>query len=349
MFNYEYVGNLHIHSKYSDGGGGISDIVGAAARVGLDFICINDHGYMADDLHMEEEGFYDGVLVLVGLEMGKRYHHYLAYDLKSIIRDDNLTPQEMIDEVNKQGFGFMAHPFEKGMPFSEKSVAYTWNDLSVAGHTGICIWNFSSRWKERIKSPLHALYCLAFKRETLKGPSKKTLSFWDDQCRKGNVVAIGGSDAHGSLFKWGPITIKPLSYDYLLSTINIHILLNKPLLKDFEEAKKQVYAAMRAGRLFVAHDKLCPARGFKFDFVSEDGSNSFMGEAGKFTKGELFIEVPHEGEIRLIKDGNLHRQWRGTEAVYRVKEPGAYRVEVYRRLALFGWKPWIFSNPIYLR
>ena len=87
----------------------------------------------------------------------------------------NLGPQAVIDRVNDLGgFGFLAHPFEKGMPFVEKSVAYTWNDLSVEGFAGICIWNFSSRWKERVKTVLHALYFLLFKSRTLKGPSSKT-------------------------------------------------------------------------------------------------------------------------------------------------------------------------------
>jgi hypothetical protein len=289
------------------------------------------------------------VLVLVGLELGRRYHHYLAYDLKSMIRDDGLGPQSVIDEVNKQGFGFLAHPFEKGMPFVEKSVAYTWNDLSVEAYRGISIWNFSSRWKERIKSPLHALYCLAFKRQTLLGPSPETLSFWDSRCQERPVVAIGASDAHAALFKWGPITLKPLSYQYLLNTINIHIFLNRPMPKDFQEAKQEVYSAMRMGRLFVAHDMLHPSRGFRFDFVSEDGSDLYMGEEGPFSPGELFMEVPRQGKIRLIRNGRTVKLWHGTDAVHKVSEPGVYRVEVSLRTFLFGWRPWIFSNPIYLR
>ena len=35
---------------------------------------------------------------------------------------------------------------------------------------------------------------------------------------------------------------------------------------------------MRAGRLFMAHDGLSPAKGFRFDFLSEEGSQVFMGE-----------------------------------------------------------------------
>ena len=243
----------------------------------------------------------------------------------------------------------MAHPFEKGMPFREKSVAYTWNDLSVKGYTGICIWNFTSRWKERVRTIFHGIFHLAFKTQMLRGPSRETLSFWDAQCRERRVAAVGGSDAHGALFTLGFFSFVPLSYDHLLNTINIHILLNKRLPRDFEEAKKEVYGAMREGRLFIAHDNLTPAKGFKFDFVSDDGSDLFMGEEGEFNPGELVIELPQEGEIRLVKDGKVVRKWRGMEAVYRVNEKGVYRVEVYRHLFLFGWRAWIFSNPIYMR
>ena len=351
MFDFEHIGNCHIHSLHSDGGGTVQEIADAATGAGLDFVCLNDHAYMTDHLHLEEEGFYGKVLVLMGLELGVRYHHYLAYDLKERIEPHNLGPQQAIDAVKAQGgFGFMAHPFEKGMPFKEKSVAYTWNDLSVNGYTGISIWNFSSRWKERIKTVFHGLTCLALKTQTLRGPSRRTLEFWDSRCLEGRVAAIGGSDAHASIFAWGPISFKHPSYDYLLNTVNIHVLLKRRLYKgDYEAGKEDVYGAMRAGRLFIAHDNLSPAKGFRFDFISNDGSNLYMGEESPFHPGELVVELPQEGEIRLIKDGRLVETWRGTEAVHRVTEKGVYRVEVYTRLRLFGWRPWIFSNPIYLR
>ena len=177
----EYTGNLHIHSRYSDGAGTVPEIASVAQRLGLDFIIINDHEYMTHDLHLGDEGYYGDVLALMGLEVGERYHHYLAYDLKEMVKGHGSGPQEVIDRVNAQGgFGFLAHPFEKGMPFYEKSIAYTWNDLSVTGFTGICIWNFSSRWKERVRSIFHAVFFLLFKSRMLKGPDKKTMSFWDD-------------------------------------------------------------------------------------------------------------------------------------------------------------------------
>lgn len=347
---FEYVGNLHIHSRYSDGGGSVREIAQAAKTAGLDFIIINDHNYMTDSLHLEYEGDYDGLIVLMGLEIGRRYHHYLAFNLPEMVRNEGLSPQGVIDLVNRKGgFGFIAHPFERGMPFRENSIAYTWNDLSVTGYTGVCIWNFSSRWKERITSPLTGLFFLLFKAFTLRGPSQKTLSFWDRQCRQRKVTAIGGSDAHGSLFKWSVLHFIPLPYNYTLNSINVHLLLEGNLSGQFNEARDQIYGALKQGRLFIANERVAPGVGFRFSFIPENGSNLTMGEEATFKRGTLFIETPDRGEIRLLRDGAVLKRWRGTSASHEVDERGVYRVEVYRHLPFFGLRPWIFSNPIYLR
>jgi len=347
---FEIVGNLHIHSRYSDGTGTVPEIARSAKKAGLDFIILNDHDYMTKSLHLDDEGIYDGVRVLMGLEIGGRYHHYLAFGVSEMVRGKGLSPQSVIDLVNqKGGFGFLAHPFEKGMPFRENSIAYTWNDLSVTGYTGICLWNFSSRWKERVKSPLHGLFFLLFKTWMLKGPSRKTISFWDRACRQQRVAAIGGSDAHGAWFTWGRLNFVPLSYDHTLGSITVHLLLNTPLSKDFPEAKEQIYGALREGHLFIAHENLKSAAGFRFFYTGEDKSRLIGGDAARFTPGNLSVQAPAGGVIRLMKDGALLRQWTERRVSLRVEERGVYRVAVYRRVPFFGLRPWIFSNPIYLR
>jgi hypothetical protein len=349
-FKHEYVGNLHVHSARSDGGEPVDTLAKIGKAAGLDFVIINDHDYMVDGLHLEDEGFHDGLLVLTGLEIGERYHHYLAFDLKEIVKSHDLTPQQIIDRVNAQeGIGFLAHPFEKGMPFLEKSVAYTWNDLSVKGYAGICLWNFSSRWKERLKTPFHALFCLVFKMGSLKGPSAETLRFWDRSCLERPMVAIGGSDAHGNAMKWGFFKFTPLRYEYLLNSINVHVLLGRPLPRQLDQAKQEIYGALRKGRLFIAHEQLAAAKGFRFFYVLEDGSDLTMGEEDQFKMGRFFIEVPGEGRVRLLRNGLVVHQKDGEWISHDVKEPGVYRTEVFRRVAGFGWRPWIFSNPIYLR
>jgi hypothetical protein len=328
----------------------VGEIAQSARRSGLDFIILNDHDYMTDGLHLEEEGFYGEVLVLRGLEVGGRYHHYLAYDLKAMVQAGSASPQEVIDAVKDQGgFGFLAHPFEKGMPFHEKSVAYTWNDLSVDGYQGICIWNFTSRWKERVRSGFHGLFFLLFKVQMLKGPSRQTLRFWDQTCQEKRVAAIGGSDAHGTSFRSGAIRFTPLRYDFLLNSINVHLLTDKPCSKPFNRAKQTVYTALREGRVFVAHENLAPARGFRFDYRSEGGDALTMGEEAPFEPGALSVSSPRHGEIRVLRNGEVLRTWSGRGGTVQVREKGVYRVEVFLRLRLFGWRPWIFSNPIYLR
>ncbi len=349
-YHFEYTGNVHIHSRYSDGSGDVPRIARDAKAVNLDFIIFNDHDYMTKILHLEDEGNYDGVLALMGLELGARFHHYLAFGLREMVCAKGRDPQSVIDVVNRKGgFGFLAHPFEKGMRFRENSIAYTWNDFSVTGYTGICIWNFSSRWKERVKTPLHGLFFLLFKARTLKGPSRQTLLFWDKACAARRVVAIGGSDAHGALFRWGPFCFTPLPYRDGLSSINIHVLLDHPLVKAPIEAGKQVYEAMKEGRLHLAHDRLASSRGFRFRYVFQEGPTLEMGEESPFRPGTLFVETPQKGEVRLFKNGILVARKTGFDFSFSVDAAGVYRVEVYRRVPFLGLRPWIFSNPIYLR
>ncbi len=347
---FEYVGNLHIHTTHSDGGGSTKEIAAVARTVGLDFIALNDHSYLAQ-LHLEEEGYYKGILVLVGSEIGTRSHHYLAYDIKNQVDGEGSSPQELIDAVSTQGgFGFLAHPFEKGMHFLEKGVAYTWNDWSVKGYTGICIWNFSSRWKENVKSFWHGVFHLIFKTYTLRGPSQETLATWDTACSKRRVVAIGGSDAHGSPMKMGFLKLTPLSYRYLLRTINTHVLTAAPLTGDLGRDKGIIYHSLREGNCFIAHDGLCPAKGFRFTFNRERGKRRLlMGQEGRFSPGVLEVRLPRRGLIRVMKDGSPFKRAHGTGLSIKIDEGGVYRVEVLRRTVLFGWRPWIFSNPIYLR
>jgi len=346
----EYIGNLHIHTSYSDGGGSVEDIVKAARGAGLDFIVLHDHSYLTR-LHLEDEGYHKGLLVLVGSEIGYRFHHYLAFNIKKQIDDKDLPPQEVIDHVTRQGgFGFIAHPFEKGMPFLDNYKAYTWNDWSVKGYTGACIWNFTSRWKENVKTLWHGIFHLLFKKYTLKGPSKKTLSTWDNLCLKRKVVAIGGSDAHASSVKVGFLRIKPFTYKYLLGTINTHILTRRPLVGNNEADRTIVYNALIKGSCFVAHDSLYPAKGFRFFFQTDKGKKIIeMGREDKFSPGVISVRSPAYCFMKIIKDGDVFTQSYGNKLSRRIYEKGVYRAELYRKTPCFGWRPWIFSNPIYVR
>lgn len=93
---YEYVGNIHIHSTYSDGGEKIPQIASWAAQAGLDFIVITDHKDL-EGLKRKEEGYFDGVLVLVGMEINSARNHYLALDITEVVEPNDDNPQEVIN------------------------------------------------------------------------------------------------------------------------------------------------------------------------------------------------------------------------------------------------------------
>ena len=97
---FEYVGNLHIHSTFSDGTRSVGDIAQTASEVGLDFIVLNDHDYMVDELHLDEEGLYGQLMVFIGLEIGNLSHHYLTYNINEMVKAGDSSPQDIIDQVN---------------------------------------------------------------------------------------------------------------------------------------------------------------------------------------------------------------------------------------------------------
>ena len=155
---HEYIANLHVHTTFSDGSGDITEVIAAARKAGLDILLINDHDTLAAR-EQGYEGYHQGLLVLVGLEISGRHNHYLAYNIDRVPQYDWRRPQDFIDRVRQQGgLGFIAHPFEKGSPLSEGGRSFTWEDWTVKGFNGLCLWNHTSAWKTKAKTIPAALF-----------------------------------------------------------------------------------------------------------------------------------------------------------------------------------------------
>jgi len=110
-----------------------------------------------------------------------------------------------------------------------------------------------------------------------------------------------------------------------------------------------IYAALEAGRCFIGYDLLRSTRGFRF---SAHGAHAEAVIGGQIAVGggvALHAKLPELAEIRLLKDGRPVQEARLAQALtHRALEPGAYRIEAYRR-HLGRKRAWIFSNPIYLQ
>jgi acetyl esterase/lipase len=123
-----------------------------------------------------------------------------------------------------------------------------------------------------------------------------------------------------------------------------HILANQFTPQEILEAVKQ-------GHVYVAHDWLCDSTGFRFfadnNFgVFEMGDAVGTGLVAGATKITATVSVP--AQLKLIRNGATVLEVTGTQLDYTVHDEGSYRLEAWLE-ADGEARPWIFSNPIYVR
>lgn len=351
MAYHEVVGNLHVHTVYSDGTGLHKDVAAAAQRAGLDFVIATDHNIWVHGV----EGYYDGVLLLVGEEVHDvrrlpQASHLLIYGAEAEMVLHAADPQGLIEAVNQRGgLCFLAHPFEKGSPLDVELAPIPWDDWDVEGYVGLELWNTMSEFKGLLWSRLAALVYGYAPTLGFRGPFEETLRRWDALLAEGRKVAvIGGSDAHANTYQMGPFRRVLFPYEDLFRWVNTHVLVEQPLTGNVETDKRLIYDGLRAGRTWVGYDAPGPTRGFRFQARSGANVATIGEELVRAAAVIIDIEVPQRAEIRLIHNGRVVARAKGTSLRHTTAEAGVYRVEAWKRFR--GLKRgWIFSSPIYVR
>ena len=75
-----------------------------------------------------------------------------------------------------------------------------------------------------------------------------------------------------------------------------------------------------------------------------------MGDEVELQDGMvLHVTSPCRGVIRIVHDGTTVLETVADTASYEVKQPGVYRAEVMSIHKFRKPRPWIFTNPIYVR
>lgn len=351
---YDYRGNLHLHSIYSDGHAPDAMIALAALRAGLDFIFLTDHNVWVPAL----EGYrYLGerrLLFLCGEEVHDQArqpqkNHLLVYEAQKELAPLAYEPQRLINAARQEGgLTFLAHPTDPSAPrFDEDDLS--WVSWGAQGFTGMEIWNFMSEFKSRLSSLAAALYYVYNPRDIARAPFPQTMAHWDRLLAAGHkMVAIGGADAHGTPASLGPLRRTVFPYSFLFRAINTHILTREALSGDLAADRLLVADSLRNGRCWVGNDLAAPTDGFRFSAYADRGE-ALIGEEISLRMGvTLQIHLPRPARLRLIHNGRLVQAWDWVEAaVLTTTETGAYRVEAHLpyRGRLRGW---IYSNPIYV-
>lgn len=364
---HSYSGNMHIHTRYSDGEKLHAAIAQDAISAGLDFIIITDHNVYVTGV----EGYYRNergrVLLLTGEEIHNvrrrpQASHFLAYGASKELAAYAPNPQTLIDEtLGAGGLGFLAHPHEEELTVID-SPDLGWHDWDIEGFSGLEIWNYMSgfknvvarrladlRWKNKLITRLVALRMTLHPERYLDGAEPNTLAAWDEYLAEGKrIVAIGNSDAHGTPMRFGPIRREIYPYEFLFRAVNTHVLLREPLNGDVDRDRRLLLRAVGRGNCWVGYDMAGPTHDFRF--TVQGATNGIMGDEMPFGMGAtLQVRAPVRCRIRIIRHGKVMAEVeRESNLTYIPDGPGAYRVECL--LPYEGReRGWIYSNPIYLR
>lgn len=348
---FDYAGIVHLHSLYShDGRASMEEILQAAKKNGIRYLLLTDHSTL-EARKDGWEGWRDGVLVAVGQEIAPRFNHYLAFGIDRtypVGEEDRPPPESYIDFVNRQGgFGFIAHPDHEGTEvFHVKH--YPWIDWTVKGYSGIGIWDFMTDWQSSLTGTFRALLSYAAPAFFLRGPRPVTLSRWDLLNESSKVPGIGELDNHDTEKKVFGVRFPVFPFHRAFRFIRTHVFLRQPFEGDDGRDLRALLQALREGRSYVSLDFFENPEGFRFS-VRSNGGEAIPGE-GIPLSGEVrgMVELPARGKIRVVRSGRVFLEETGRSLRFPIGEPGVYRVEVFLR-RFRQWRPWIFSNPVYVR
>ncbi len=329
---HDYAGVIHVHTTYShDADGTFEDVVRVANAQGLHFVITTEHNNL-QALRDGLQGWHGNVLILVGMEISTKSGHYVAMNVTEEVDRLNLTAQQVIDEVNRQGgLGFIAHPYFKKA---------RWSNWSVTGFTGIEGYNVAHDTLDENK-PRLALWTLTAPVEpffySILDRPYDPLSTWDHLISlHGRVVGIGASDAH----EFHALGLRFAPYEVMFLMSRTHLLIPSETL-----TPELIYDALRAGHAYFSIELVAEAEGFVFEARKDQTLAGIMGDEVSLSPDlRLAVSVPTAARLVLFKDGTPIAQITGQTWDVPVTEPGVYRLEASRQN-----KPWIFSNPIYVR
>ncbi|HYH60303.1 MAG TPA: CehA/McbA family metallohydrolase [Solirubrobacterales bacterium] len=347
---------VHLHSDYSDGTATIPELIEAAGEAEVDVVLLTDHDTLGarDDGH---EGWHGTVLLGVGLEVTPRGGHFLAFGIEKKIKHKGMPEAEIPLAVAKAGgFGFVAHPWSQGARILERYGRFVkrggnhgWQEIDGDGITGVELWSVTTDASEDWRGPVDAIRYMRDPEFWLDGPRPADLAAWDEICQSRRFVAIGGLDAHQHGIRirgrlWSPMP--NARYFRMLST---YVMLDQPPQGGDAGAEdlEGVYGALREGRCYLSVDAIAPGRGFRF-WAESDSDTAVMGEERSAGAWTLRASLPGRARITLMRNGAAIAETEGASLEADVTEPGAYRIEAHRH-----WRkrerPWLYSNPIYLR
>ena len=347
-------GAIHIHTARSDGTGSVGDVTRAAARAGLRFVIVTDHGDATRE--PDPPDYQNGVLYIDAVEISTTNGHVVALGLPKAPYPLGGDARDVLEDVARLGgFSIAAHPG------SEKP-ELRWTEWDGA-FGGIEWLNADSEWRdERSWTMLHALLAYPFRPPQslalLLDRPEPVMQRWDRLAQRRRVVAVAASDAHARV---GMRTVgEPYdssgslhfpSYENVFREFSI-TLDEVQLTGDAGTDARNVLAAIRAGHVYSTIDALAGPAHLRFTGASGARTAS-MGDVLALD-GTVALDVaaqaPPRARITLLRDGIPVASADGPVLRHAaMAESGVFRAEVaLPRSPGSPPIPWLVSNPIYV-
>jgi hypothetical protein len=343
----ERVGVIHIHTKASDGGGTVADVMQAARDANLSFVAITDHNVSMTDSEMAEDP--PDLPIISGEELSTSAGHFLALGLPTAwAQPKSRNDRDLLAATGAAGaFRVLAHPMHPRTP---------WRDWNTSDFDGIEVWNEDSVWRRN--NPFDLMISLAMfgvndqlAMIRLARTPDSSFAKWDQLESQRKVVGVC-ADAHSRIsLGFGPAPHFP-TYSSSLRIAREHVLLPG----DASHASgDDILDALRNGHSYCALDALYPANAFSFA-VSSGSKSSGPGDSLVLAgSGHLTVSVPPGASLPLIevfRNGKEFGRTEGWSFDQTITETGRYRTEVFlRQPGWSGWRRWTlwaFTNPVYV-
>lgn len=351
----DYQGVIHVHTFLGGHSNGtFTEVIDGAKANQLDFVIMTEHPQKDFDTSATTlNGLHGGVLFVNGNEVSTNNGDRLLLipGNETASSTTSRSTQQVIDEQKARGgLALVAYPNE----------FHSWE---ANGFDGVEVYNlftntrqmnraviaFDSLWSYRAYPDL--MFANFFQRPT------DELKRWDDSTAGGarKIVATAGNDAHANVglsvndsANHQLLGIKLDPYERSFRVVRTHVLIEKsrPLTRE------SLLEAIAHGHCYISFDIFGDAEGFSF-IVQKDSQQIVMGNEIVFSKGlRARVAAPLRCRFMLFRNGDVVEEKTGVpSAEFEIGEKGVYRIEAYLDSlpSPAAGKPWIISNPIYVR
>jgi hypothetical protein len=339
-------GAMHVHTRDSDGTGTVDDVAAAAARAGLAFVVITDHGDATRPV--SQPSYRSGVLVIDATEVSTFGGHVIALGMPMAPFPLAGEPRDVVDDIHRMGgMAIVAHPHSG-------KADLRWMDFDVP-LDGIEWLNADSEWRDEQPIALaRVLATYGFRGPealaTMLDRTSETLRLWDSLARTRRVVAVPGTDAHARLGD-DNVYLQLPSYEALFRTFSLAVS-GVTFTGQAASDAAAVIDGIRRGHVYSTIDGLASPGALAFTATAGQASASAgddLHASGAPVTFRVRSNAPNDAEIALLRDGTRVARGTGVVLEHTDGSPGAYRVEI----TLAGVSgtppvPWIVSNPIYV-